>query len=71
MLHVWLTAEPPFFRVTGPPEYEGMTTLEIFRTLDWTNGTQRNRYQEVLLEENVPMQSVCMRTDGGTNPVGL
>ena len=46
-----------------------MSTLEIFRTLDWTNETQRNRYQEVLLEENAPMQSICVRTDGGTTPV--
>ena len=54
--------DKPYFRITGPPEYENMTSLEVFKTLDWTNETLRNRYQELLLEANTPMMHECHNT---------
>ena len=51
----------PYFRIAGPPEYENMSTKEVLRTLDWTNSTIREKYQELLLEENVDMQHSCLK----------
>ena len=52
--------EWPYFRVVAPPEYVNMTTLEIFQTLDWTDEAQRQRYQEVLLDENTYTRTTCV-----------
>ena len=64
-----LTGRPPFFRITAPPEYEDMAVSEVFGTLDWTNETLRNTYQNIILEENAPMISYCIKTNGDSVPV--
>ena len=50
----------PYYRIDGPPEYKNMTTKEVLRSLDWTNSTIRQKYQELLLEENVEMEHSCL-----------
>ena len=57
-------AEPPFFRITAPPEFAGMSTIDVFKQLDWTNSTLREKYQDILLAENANMVHMCMRDDG-------
>ena len=42
-----------------------MEPTEVLRQLDWTNKTQRNRYQDVLLEENTHMTQVCVSSETG------
>ena len=63
VLHLRTHPDDPYFRITGPPKYENMTTLEVFKALDWTNETLRNRYQDLLLEANTPMMQQCVRPD--------
>ena len=58
--------EYPFFRITGPPEYENMSTLDVFKTLDWTNEALRTKYQDLLLQENADMQYECAK---GLDPI--
>ena len=55
----------PFFRITAPPEFAGMEPTEVLRQLDWTNESQRNRYQDVLLEESTHMTQVCVSSETG------
>ena len=52
-------AEYPYFRITAPPEFVGMQPREVFQALDWTNQTLRNRYQDLILEQNAHMKLVC------------
>ena len=42
-----------------------MELAEVFRQLDWTNETQRNRYQDVILEENAHMTQFWASVAGG------
>ena len=54
----------PFFRITGPPQYVNMSTMEVFETLDWTNETTRETYQGILLKENAHMGRSCYTAEG-------
>ena len=71
VLHLRTHPDDPYFRITGPPEYENMTTLEVFKTLDWTNETLRNRYQDLLLQEKTPMMQQCVRPDNSLAVVSV
>ena len=71
VLHLRTHPDDPYFRITGPPKYENMTTLEVFKTLDWTNETLRNRYQDLLLEKNTPMMQKCARPDNSLAVVSV
>ena len=55
----------PFFGITAPPEFAGKEPTEVLRQLDWTSESQRNRYQDVLLEENTHMTQVCVSSETG------
>ncbi len=48
-----LSIHYPFFEITAPPEFAGRSTQDVFRRLDWTNATLRERYQDVLVRPDV------------------
>ena len=42
-----------------------MSTLEVLETLDWTNATVRDKYQEIILWENANMARICFTGEEG------
>ena len=41
-----------------------MSTLEVLETLDWTNSTIRDKYQDIILRENAHMARICNTAEG-------
>ena len=48
-----------------------MTTLEVLETLDWTDPTVRERYQQVIWEENAHALQYCFKSDGTSALVSI